>query len=347
LKNCLFRLEDRGIAPRRNIKKVLLAHDLFFKVPINPDGEKMKKFNKEELRKYHGENNRPCYVSYKNKVYDLTASSRWKNGVHVKEHHAGMDLTEAMSNAPHGPELLANFPTVGKYFHAKQTYSSLRRIIYYFSDIHAHSVCSHFTVSSFILSPVFLILSLLLPKQTIFENLSSYMLLIGLASLPFSIGFGLLDWWNKYSMDMSSLFKRKLFFSIVLTVTATICLIWPYYQVNLILNSRSYFLVYICLNVSLLVYTVILGAIGGKLVFPSLPAKKWSVKKATHEMSEILRMAIHKERETYRFYNELRELTEDRSQKAVFDFLAHEEKIHEAKLKEILDELVSAHKSRV
>ncbi|HEX9076755.1 MAG TPA: hypothetical protein VF932_13305 [Anaerolineae bacterium] len=45
---------------------------------------------------------------------DLNRSSfLWQNGKHQVVHNAGADLTEYLTEAPHGPEMLQKFPVVG------------------------------------------------------------------------------------------------------------------------------------------------------------------------------------------------------------------------------------------
>lgn len=73
----------------------------------------MRVFTREELKKYDGTNG-ISYVAYRGKVYDVSKSLQWKKGVHQVTHKAGQDLTEALKEAPHLPDLLFKFPVVGK-----------------------------------------------------------------------------------------------------------------------------------------------------------------------------------------------------------------------------------------
>ena len=72
----------------------------------------MKVFTTEDLKKYDGTNG-IAYVAYQGKVYDVSKSYQWKKGVHQIRHHAGLDLTAALKQAPHTPDLLFKFPVVG------------------------------------------------------------------------------------------------------------------------------------------------------------------------------------------------------------------------------------------
>jgi len=68
----------------------------------------------EMLRSFNGQEGRPSYICYKGKIYDVTHSKRWSEGVHFKQHHAGTDLTNALTRAPHSEEKLSKFPVVGQ-----------------------------------------------------------------------------------------------------------------------------------------------------------------------------------------------------------------------------------------
>lgn len=73
----------------------------------------MRMFTKEELLKCDGSNG-VAYIVYKGKVYDVTGSYHWKKGVHHVRHHAGCDLTKALQQAPHTPDMLDKFPVIGE-----------------------------------------------------------------------------------------------------------------------------------------------------------------------------------------------------------------------------------------
>ena len=74
--------------------------------------ETTRKFTLEELGKFDGKEGRPAYVAYKGKVYDVTESSQWIEGVHIG-HAAGEDLTEPMEIAPHSEDVMERMKVVG------------------------------------------------------------------------------------------------------------------------------------------------------------------------------------------------------------------------------------------
>jgi predicted heme/steroid binding protein len=70
-------------------------------------------FTTEELAGFDGKEGRPAYVGFKGKVYDVSASGMWEDGVHEDEHNAGVDLTDDGDFAPHGEYVLEPFPVMG------------------------------------------------------------------------------------------------------------------------------------------------------------------------------------------------------------------------------------------
>jgi predicted heme/steroid binding protein/uncharacterized membrane protein len=71
-------------------------------------------FNLEDLPKYDGKEGRPAYMLFKNKVYDVSSSPRWRDGSHFRAHVAGENLTQKIGDAPHGEEVLERFPVVAE-----------------------------------------------------------------------------------------------------------------------------------------------------------------------------------------------------------------------------------------
>lgn len=67
----------------------------------------------EELRLGDGKSGAPALVAYEGIVYDVSESFMWRDGNHEVVHDAGMDLTEAMRDAPHFADVLDRFPRVG------------------------------------------------------------------------------------------------------------------------------------------------------------------------------------------------------------------------------------------
>jgi putative oxidoreductase len=71
----------------------------------------VRNFTDEQLTSFNGKNNKPAYIGYKGKVYDV--SPVFKNGEHggLK---AGTDITAIFGNGPHEEEIFSKFSVVGE-----------------------------------------------------------------------------------------------------------------------------------------------------------------------------------------------------------------------------------------
>lgn len=67
-----------------------------------------------DLLSFNGNGEKPTYIAVGGDVYDLSASPAWKEGRHMGQHFAGRDLTDDLTAAPHGPEVLEKFKRVGE-----------------------------------------------------------------------------------------------------------------------------------------------------------------------------------------------------------------------------------------
>jgi 2-oxoglutarate ferredoxin oxidoreductase subunit beta len=76
--------------------------------------ESLKPFTLEELQHFDGTGGKPIYIAYKGKIYDLSTSPLFQGEKRMRCHMAGKDLTKDMDIAPHGEDLVFNFPLVGK-----------------------------------------------------------------------------------------------------------------------------------------------------------------------------------------------------------------------------------------
>ena len=68
----------------------------------------------EELALSDGKEGRPALFACQGTIYDASASRLWKQGSHMGRHQAGTDLTESLSQAPHGADLVTVLPAAGR-----------------------------------------------------------------------------------------------------------------------------------------------------------------------------------------------------------------------------------------
>jgi len=73
-----------------------------------------KRMTLQDLSHFDGSENRPSYIAYKAKVYDVNSSSLWKGGTHFKKHRAGSDLTDLLKTAPHEEDKVLRMPMVAE-----------------------------------------------------------------------------------------------------------------------------------------------------------------------------------------------------------------------------------------
>ncbi len=73
----------------------------------------MEYFSKNQLALRNGQDRDEIWVAFENKIYEVTQSKLWKNGKHY-EHWAGQDLTDELSDAPHGIKVFDKFTVVGE-----------------------------------------------------------------------------------------------------------------------------------------------------------------------------------------------------------------------------------------
>ncbi len=175
---------------------------------------------KEELQTFDGKEGRKSYVSNEGRVYDVTDSRLWKNGKHVNKHFAGMDLSEALKSAPHGPEVLERFSQVDTLDAVKKTAGKQEKT---FKDtvrklyrlFHPHPMFIHFPMGLINFTVIMQIIFLATGKES-FESAGFYSLAASVLFLIPTIGSGFVSWWVNYELTMNKIFGLKITFSFIL-----------------------------------------------------------------------------------------------------------------------------------
>ncbi len=90
-------------------------------IPLNNSGE----ITSDNLYQFNGTSGNPAYIVVENKIYDVSQSTKWKEGRHFGKHQAGSDLTLSLKSAPHGPEVLEKVFQIGEIPPGKGKASSL------------------------------------------------------------------------------------------------------------------------------------------------------------------------------------------------------------------------------
>jgi predicted heme/steroid binding protein/CheY-like chemotaxis protein/uncharacterized membrane protein len=171
-----------------------------------------RQFTSIELAKYDGKDGRPAYIVFKGKVYDATQSRLWRDGKHGAAHFAGNDLTEALTQAPHGEEVFPRLPIVGDLI-KKETLGKqlLRRI----DRFHPHATLVHLSVAYAVAAP-FAFLGWILTGRKVFDEMTFLLLMLNMIFIPASFLAGLTSWAVNYETKATRLFKLKFAYGILL-----------------------------------------------------------------------------------------------------------------------------------
>lgn len=255
----------------------------------------------EELSRYNGKNGASAYVAYKGLVYDLTDSDMWEEGEHQGSHDAGVDLTEAMGDAPHAEDVLKRFKVVAKLeeketenltVEAKQkdatttedsfkhqsatkikkssapktAQTSKEKWRKWYQIYHPHPVAAHFPIVLHFFAAGMDIAFFFSPVEK-FEQGAYYAFfaatLLGLVAMT----AGVLSWWVNYNFSMIKALVIKLYTAVFTLITGSIG-IWLHIVDPMIAYSSSAEAIFYHFSILITVPSVIvLGYYGGKLTW--------------------------------------------------------------------------------
>lgn len=225
--------------------------------------------NKEELHTYNGKDGKTACISYKGKIYDVSKSKAWKNGVHMGRHQAGNDLTEYLPQAPHGEEVFARVEQVGLLEGEKTPFDRKESLRTLYRRFHPHPVSIHFPIGLLTFGSLMQLL-FLIAKDSSFAYASFYAILCGTISAFPAVASGILSWWINYGMTSTRIFKNKLIGSLCVLCIGTLAVTMKFLIVPDIF-LRSDFLSYfynllLFMNVPVIIFVAYHG---GKITWPS------------------------------------------------------------------------------
>ena len=232
----------------------------------------MEVFDLEKVAEMNGQDGKPVWIVYQGKVYDVSGSKLWKNGVHMRIHQAGGDLSDHLPKAPHGPETLERYPQIGTIKTVKeeapeagtvQTFAILER--YPFLRRHPHPMVVHFPIAFVIAATAFYILYLLSGIPSL-ETTSLHCLAAGLLFVPVGMGTGYLTWYLNYESSPIRAVRIKIVLSWLLLLLSAVALAWRILDPRIIYASSRYGYGLLLILLTLLVSTI--GWYGGQLTIP-------------------------------------------------------------------------------
>jgi predicted heme/steroid binding protein/uncharacterized membrane protein/CheY-like chemotaxis protein len=221
-----------------------------------------KQFTPAELGRYDGKEGRPAYVAFKGKVYDATHSRLWKNGKHGAAHTAGLDLTEALSKAPHGEEVLARLPILG-FLAKKETLRQqlLRRI----DSFHPHATLVHLSIAYATAAP-FTFMVWIFNGRAVFDEITQYLLVLGLTTVPLSFLTGMISWTASYETKAARVFNLKFALGTLLFLMILGTFIWRLTGPDVVLSPPGCYL-YLASLVIQLVLVFVIDHFGKRIVY--------------------------------------------------------------------------------
>ncbi|MBW2471288.1 MAG: cytochrome b5 [Deltaproteobacteria bacterium] len=235
----------------------------------------MQEFELAELEKFDGNEGRPVYVAYKGKVYDVSDSKLWRNGLHMKRHQAGQDMSADIQGAPHEPDVLERFPQVGILKKEVAEVAELvipRPLDWLLEKVpmlrrHPHPMTVHFPIVFAFTTTVFNILYLVFGIKSL-ETTALHCLGAGILFTVVAILTGLYTWWLNYMAKPMTAAKVKIPLSFMLLVIQIIVFIWRINVPQIMDSIRGVNVIYLLLVVSLFPIVVVIGWFGAHLTFP-------------------------------------------------------------------------------
>ena len=234
----------------------------------------MKEFDAEELKQYNGEDDKPIYVAYKGKVYDVTESKMWRKGMHMKRHQAGQDLSTDIQAAPHEPDLLERYPQIGilkkEAVETQQVPAALERLLDKFPFLrrHPHPMTVHFPIVFMFSTTVFTLLYLITGVKA-FETTAFHCLGAGVLFNIVGIATGVYTWWLNYMAKMLTPVKIKIPLTLAMLVVSIILFIWRLSDPQILERINGIGLLYLLLVVSLSAMVTVIGWNGAAMTFPT------------------------------------------------------------------------------
>lgn len=233
----------------------------------------MKEIDPKDLGQFNGENGRPVYIVHQDRVFDVSGSALWKNGLHMKRHHAGSDLTTDIQGAPHGLEVLERYPQVAV---LKKEGVTERKIPGILSSLlrrfpmlrrHPHPMTIHFPIVFMFATTGFTLLYLLTGVLS-FESTALNCLGAGLLFTPVAIGTGYYTWWLNYLARPLRPVNIKKRLAVILLGIEIVAFIWRITVPDVLVSFRTVSGIYLLLILSLLPLVTVIGWFGAGMTFP-------------------------------------------------------------------------------
>ena len=232
----------------------------------------MKEFDLKELGQFNGKDGQPAYVAHKGKVYDITRSKLWRNGLHMKRHRAGADMTTDIQAAPHGVDKIEAFDCVGVLKTSdkkEQIPAGLAALLKRFPMLrrHPHPMTVHFPIAFFMAAPIFCALYLITGMRA-FDTTAWHCLGAGFLFLVAAMTTGFYTWWLNFEARPLPAVRNKIYLACAIFLISLGAFIWRTLVPDILVDAANGGLFYLLLNFALLPLVTALGWFGAQLTFP-------------------------------------------------------------------------------
>lgn len=206
-------------------------------------------------------------IAYEGRIYDVSESPRWKDGTHMKRHKAGEDLTQVLSAAPHGEDVLQRFPVVGELETSAGSGKSPKGILGKILNLHPHPMTVHFPIALLMTTSLLTLMGWLF-KSDFLITAGFTNLVIGTIATPTAIATGFLSFHFNYQNKWTSTFRLKLMLGVLFFLLAFSALLIHWAVPGSIEQPGTWQKAYLILTLCLPPLVGFTGYLGGTITFP-------------------------------------------------------------------------------
>jgi len=235
----------------------------------------MKEYSPEELAANDGKEGKPALVAVDGKIYDLSTSKRWIDGLHMKRHQAGANLTADIGSAPHGKEVLERFEHVGVFQEEHEPQRTVPRTKLDlwldrnpFFRRHPHPAVVHMPIGLLAAAPIFEVTAFVTGSART-EWAAFCCVALGLAFIPVAMATGYITWWLNYGCaDLSALRTKRRLAWIALAIGCAVVGLRLLAVADPLGAADPFFAAYLVTLALLVAAVSYIGYLGGTVTFP-------------------------------------------------------------------------------
>ena len=233
----------------------------------------MRKLTQEELAQYNGKDGKPVYIAHNGNVYDVSDSKMWREGLHMRRHNAGQDLTSDIQAAPHDTDVLGRYPQVGVLIKEQPSMPAMPAWITWllntnpFFRRHPHPMTVHFPIVFMLSNPFFNVLFWVTGNRD-FETTAFHCLGGGILFMVVGMLTGFLTWYYNYMARMMKPIAVKIPLSALTLIFAIASFIWRWNAPDVMSHLEGINILYFLCSLAFIPLIAVIGWYGASLTFP-------------------------------------------------------------------------------